>query len=513
MKARLLIAVASLAACSSEPLPIVSDDVFGGDVSEGGASLDVTADTGTAPDVETQDVEPDTEPSDVVTDAESDVSDVLSDADRPDADASPDAEFNSDSSDAVESDATEPDAVEDIVFDATAPDVETDTELDLADTAADSSIDTASELPSLDEILAALREDGESAAYGFARSNGWPIEVEGGYLIVSFDARSTAVAGDFDEWTGQSLIIDSGFAYRVVTASPDDGYKLSDGDVYRADPLARSYVLDEFGELSKIAPTTVHFDRWNFVTDGVVAPRQVNVRVPESAATHVLYAHDGQNLFDDSRASFGVSWDLAASVPDGVMVVGIDHGPNRIYEYTWIEDDLRGTPSGGGAGEYADFLQTYLRPFIDSAYEEPPTAGVMGSSLGGLVSLYIAHRFPGEFDMAISLSGTLGWGSFGAHQETLLELYQAAGVRPTRLYVDSGGGVDGECVDLDGDGVLDDNDTGADNYCTNRQFADAMASLGYTWAVDLWHWWEPDAPHNEAAWAARVFRPLGYFAE
>ena len=44
-----------------------------------------------------------------------------------------------------------------------------------------------------------------------------------------------------------------------------------------------------------------------------------------------------------------------------------------------------------------------------------------------------------------------------------------------------------------------------------RQFADALAGAGYTWDTTLFHWHEPGAPHNEAAWAARVWRPIEQF--
>ena len=38
-----------------------------------------------------------------------------------------------------------------------------------------------------------------------------------------------------------------------------------------------------------------------------------------------------------------------------------------------------------------------------------------------------------------------------------------------------------------------------------------LVGLGYSYDVDLWHWWETDAAHNEAAWATRVFRPMQNF--
>ena len=80
------------------------------------------------------------------------------------------------------------------------------------------------------------------------------------------------------------------------------------------------------------------------------------------------------------------------------------------------------------------------------------------------------------------------------------------------VFVDSGGSDGGDgCTDPDADGLPEDDPNQSDNYCTNRQFADALSGAGYTWNTDLYHWHEVDAPHNEAAWAARVDRPLGIF--
>ena len=63
-----------------------------------------------------------------------------------------------------------------------------------------------------------------------------------------------------------------------------------------------------------------------------------------------------------------------------------------------------------------------------------------------------------------------------------------------------------------GDGLMDDDPDARDNYCENNQLRDLLDGIGYTHGVDLWHWWEPNAPHNEAAWADRVGRPLELFA-
>jgi hypothetical protein len=107
----------------------------------------------------------------------------------------------------------------------------------------------------------------------------------------------------------------------------------------------------------------------------------------------------------------------------------------------------------------------------------------------------------------------MGWGSIGAgvHNETMIERYNAHGHQGTVLYIDSGG--DGvTCADGDGDGIMDDDLEADDNYCENIQLRDVLAGVGYQIGTDLHHWWEPGAPHNEAAWAARVNKPFGIFA-
>ena len=121
----------------------------------------------------------------------------------------------------------------------------------------------------------------------------------------------------------------------------------------------------------------------------------------------VLYMHDGQNLFDQAT-SFAGEWEVDETlnvlfeggqpVP---IVVGVDNGGgNRIDEYTpWANSQY-----GGGDGDlYADFLVETLKPFVDENYRTLPGreyTGIMGSSLGGLISFYIAHKYQDVFSKA-----------------------------------------------------------------------------------------------------------------
>jgi Putative esterase len=363
----------------------------------------------------------------------------------------------------------------------------------------------------LEALLAALRDDRDAALLAQSRASGWPAPVAGGYLVVSADAALTSVAGDYDDWAGSALTADEGFWWSVVPASDGDGYKLGEGASLVADPWSRSYVYDAFGQLSMVVPSITHLERHFEVAGMGLLPRKLRVWVPAEPVTHLLYAHDGQNLFDPSAPWGG--WQLDVNLPSAMMVVAIDNTSDRFEEYTHVGDDPFDSGSVGGNGDsYAAFVEQQVRPLVQQTYGEPATVGVIGSSLGGLISLHIAAQNPGDYDFAASLSGTMGWGSIhpSVHNPTMIELYQALGLTSTALYIDSGGG--GACVDSDQDGIEDDDPGGLDNYCENKQLEGVLTAAGYQADVDLWHWWEPGAPHNEAAWAARVWRPLGIFA-
>lgn len=365
---------------------------------------------------------------------------------------------------------------------------------------------------SLEALLEGLRTSLEKTLHEQSLEGGWPAPVEGGHLFVSVLPGLNKVAGDHDAWAGTDMTVEDGFAWVVLDVQPGNRYKFTNLVDYLPDPWGRSYTYDEFGEMTLVAPQDTHFDRYFQIGDAQMEPRTVRILVPAQAPTHVLYAHDGQNLFDP-EAFFG-GWKIQDSAPPGMLVVGIDNTPARMDEYTHVPDEIGGPGTIGGLGDaYADFLQDTVRPLVNARYGEPSVVGTMGSSLGGLIAFHIADRYPGEYAFAASLSGTMGWGSIGAgvHNETMIERYAAHGHQSTVLYLDSGGD-GGACGDTDNDGVDDDVDQG-DNFCENAQLEGVLLSIGYVGGTDLFYVWDPGAPHNEAAWAGRVDVPLGVFAD
>jgi predicted alpha/beta superfamily hydrolase len=130
-----------------------------------------------------------------------------------------------------------------------------------------------------------------------------------------------------------------------------------------------------------------------------------------------LYMQDGQNLFD-AYGSFSGEWAVDKALNrlftsdehpmSSCIVIGIENGGiNRTAEYSpWTHPEY-----GGGEGEkYVDFVCQTLKPYVDSVLRTLPereNTGIMGSSMGGLISLYAALTQPQIFGMAGVFSPSL----------------------------------------------------------------------------------------------------------
>ncbi len=219
----------------------------------------------------------------------------------------------------------------------------------------------------------------------------------------------------------------------------------------------------------------------------------------------VLYMHDGQNLFDAATSFIGVEWSVDENVTRMVemgqirplIVVGIENTSDRAFEYTPAPDRSRG---GGGAGLYADFVLNDLKPFIDQTYRTLPdreNTGVAGSSLGGIVSLYLAWAHPEVFSRVAALSTSYGWAD-GHILNYVAERNPPPGVR---VWIDVGTAEDRS--DRDGDGV-------PDIIQLHRRMRDIMMEKGLSIPGQLKYVEDEGAVHNERAWSARLPRALQF---
>lgn len=381
--------------------------------------------------------------------------------------------------------------------------------------------------PMSDEEVARLIIDGkvgiEEGMHAIAWSGGFPVETSKGTFLFLFASEYTnwGWAGTLNKWTPTRMEERKGLSWIELEIPDPEGqrYKFVNETTWLPDPMARSYMYDEFGENSYVRPPadTFRLDRWPALEASGLATRDLRIYVPDGAGPWpVLYVQDGQNLFNPA-ANFG-GWRLqeaAERVGEDLLIVGIDHGGDaRMNEYAHTTDTYNGEPIGGQGDAYVELMHTVIRPHIQESYSTRKPTGVMGSSMGGLISLYTAHQHPNTYDYAASLSGSLWFGTLEENNPTMQELWTDDGVLPVRVYVDSGGGDGGDgCNDRDGDGYTEDDPNHTDSYCINRQFADALDTAGFTFNEDLFHWHEPGAEHNEAAWAARIDQPLRLFTE
>jgi len=176
--------------------------------------------------------------------------------------------------------------------------------------------------------------------------------------------------------------------------------------------IAISNWADAGGGSNSTAAANVKIMSTNFFMPQLNRTRRIWIYFPPDYETSgisypVLYMHDGQNLFDATTA-FSGEWEvdetlnnLAGQGKRVPIVVGIDNGgTDRIGEYTpWSNPQY-----GGGDGEkYIQFIVETLKPYIDQHYRTLPdreNTGIMGSSLGGLISHYGALKYQSTFSKA-----------------------------------------------------------------------------------------------------------------
>ena len=349
--------------------------------------------------------------------------------------------------------------------------------------------------------------DADSGLAQVARASGWPVATSRGYLFAIRDEAQGPYS--LESPTGAFPKVEmrsgAGLAWALVPIASPDGveYRILTrlGDPF-GDPNSRHFQYSATGTLSFVRLTGRHLERWPAIGDTRMPPRTLRVLVPAQTPTHTMFAHDGQNLFGPNP--FG-GWRLQDAAGPATLVVGIDNTPDRIAEYTPVQDVVNTETLGGKGLDYADFVEHTVRPLIESHYGHSAHVGVMGSSLGGLISYVIKRRYPGSYEFVASLSGTLGWGSIGpgVHNLTEIQGWAALGTCPAgTYYVDSGGGPGSGCVDADGDGIEDDTPDSADNYCENLQLRETLVALGCD--ARLTYVFTSGSPHSEPAWRGRA---------
>lgn len=236
-----------------------------------------------------------------------------------------------------------------------------------------------------------------------------------------------------------------------------------------------------------------------FVSHTLPANRDVLAYLPPSydentTATYpVLYMHDGQNLFDPSTAFGGTEWKVDETLDQGindgtigeVIVIAINNTKNRMSEYTPTVDSTYG---GGGGDDYLTFITSELMPEVKNSLrvrQGPESTGIMGSSLGGLISAYAGVQYPGVFGRLGIVSPSTWW------DKTFIINYvknNTGATRPTKVYVDSGD----------------------DDASNTAKLAATYQGLGYVEGDTLHYVMKKGQSHNEYYWSLRLPEALGF---
>jgi predicted alpha/beta superfamily hydrolase len=279
-----------------------------------------------------------------------------------------------------------------------------------------------------------------------------------------------------------------------ATWSRGPNYKLSPGQTIDVYP----HFINAKGAYSRKWPS--------FTSNVLPSTRGVWVYLPASytentlAKYPVLYMHDGQNLFDASTAFGGNEWKvdetLDAGDEDGsireTIVIGVENDSDRINELTPTYDASQ--MAGGKADLYLRMIIEEIKPMVDAALRTMTTrdqTGIMGSSLGGLVSVYAGVTRADAFSIVGAMSPSTWW------DNTMI--IGAVGTMPTRMakpsivYVDSGNA-----------GPSNDDVT------NTAALAQKFRDVGYVDGTTLKYVVQNGGQHNEIYWAERLPAALAF---
>ncbi|MHC9544550.1 MAG: alpha/beta hydrolase [Vulcanimicrobiota bacterium] len=250
------------------------------------------------------------------------------------------------------------------------------------------------------------------------------------------------------------------------------------------------------GSWSKGVSVKTHALHSNVVEDEVDG-RTIHIYLPDGyyeddTQYPAIYMHDGQNLFSE-KLSYVEHWKIDTAIErlvrEGrigkVVVVGIFNSSRRAEEYTPFADRRFG---GGKARDFSQFIVERIIPHVEEKYRVSPRRedrAVMGSSFGGILSLWMGYTYPEYFSVVGAISPSL-WIADGA----MLEELRLQPTKDIRIWIDQG--------------------TGEWSTFT-RNAVNILLQKGYRYGRELIYYEVKDAPHNEVAWAARVDCPFILF--
>ncbi|MBR4188764.1 MAG: hypothetical protein IKQ55_02255 [Kiritimatiellae bacterium] len=291
--------------------------------------------------------------------------------------------------------------------------------------------------------------------------------------------------------------------------SPLDAFCIRDGQVFDYEPVPTDggWVSD-----SQIISTNV------YSTAEGIDGREIRIFLPRGYNENtnrfypVVYFSDGQNVFHPG-GSFGCWYAESAAdreirggrmreailvaVPcreTPVPVPGATADTGRLWEYLPSTDTLMTTDLQGLGANYADFLIHNVKPTLDYNFRtlsDRENTAHIGSSAGGLLSLYLGTAFGDVFGLVAPMSGVYNEEYIPKFRQWCLE-HPDAVAKPKRVWLDTGT----EETNIDGLNLYESN-------------WDALTLLLYAGHAPnkslhfgVYSGWQGE--HNEPAWAQRI---------
>lgn len=215
----------------------------------------------------------------------------------------------------------------------------------------------------------------------------------------------------------------------------------------------------------------------------------------------VLYMHDGQNIFTGEFSYSGMGWEIhhtadelaLSGAMEEIVIIGIANGgEDRLSEYAHFDGCTMGRDITGKGLLYERFVLEDVMPFVEANFRVltgPQNTGLMGSSMGGLVTFMMGARHPEIFGKLGVVSPSFWW-SPPALSRFFADL--SAAQLPKKIWMDMG----------DGEGPLKEGfDVALDRLLT-------LKSKPAAEGVDLKVWIVPGGRHSEYDWQMRAHCPL-----
>ncbi len=144
-----------------------------------------------------------------------------------------------------------------------------------------------------------------------------------------------------------------------------------------------------------------------------------NYKSNNSSKHPVIYLTDAQWHFPmmySMRNCMYTDSDIPDAIVVGLSWAGEDPNYHSLRTYDFTPTQTKQEPNSGGAAAYLAFIKNELIPEVEKRYRTTGTKMLLGTSYGGIFTLYSLFHEPNLFDGYISLSPALNWDNHVANK-------------------------------------------------------------------------------------------------